>query len=314
MKKYLVFVFLCALFSAKAQNSDDLSKISLSIVMPDNVEGLNDGNLSKLETKITQIVASKGIAASGYNNNFVIYPKFAIYDTNVVETGMQNITVINCELSLFIKQVDNNTLYSSITKSIKGSGKDKQTALTNAVSKINTNEDDYQIFIEKGKQKIIKYYELKCNDLIIQADGMAKRQNFEQAIALLLSIPSEVSCFSKIQSKSIEIYNNFQSYRCQGLLKQAKTDSAQNDFTSALNSLSQIDPSSKCGIEAKALIGRIEGKIDVENRQKWEAAMLVYKDSVQLEKQRINAVRDIAVEYARNQPKPQADNYLILIR
>jgi hypothetical protein len=87
--------------------------------MPDNVEGLNTSQLSKLETKISQIVVASGLAASGYNNNFVVYPKFAIYETNLVEGGMQNITVITSELSLFIKQVDNNIMFSTISKSTK---------------------------------------------------------------------------------------------------------------------------------------------------------------------------------------------------
>ena len=150
--------------------------------------------------------------------------------------------------------------------------------------------------------------------MIVQADGLSKRQSFEEAITLLLSIPSEVSCFSKVQNKTIEIYKNYQTFRCGSLLQQAKAMAAQNDFTGSLDNLSQIDPGSKCGPESRDLMNKIENKIDAENRQKWQAAMMIYQDAVQLEKQRISAVRDIAVEYARNQPKPPANNYLILIR
>jgi hypothetical protein len=73
----------------------------------------------------------------------VIYPKFAIYETNVVEGGMQNITVVSVELSLFIKQVDNNMLFSTISKQLKGSGSSKELAITNAISKIPTNDPDF---------------------------------------------------------------------------------------------------------------------------------------------------------------------------
>lgn len=315
MKKYfLILAFMGELLIARGQNTSELNKIALSVVMPDNVEGLDENNISKLETKIIQIVNSTGLAANGYNNNFVIYPKFAIYDTNIVETGLQNVTIINCELSIFIKQVDNNVIYSSINKSIKGSGKDKQSALANAIIKINTNDNEFKSFIEKGKTRIIQYYDSNCNDFIIRADAIAKQQDFEQSIALLSSIPSEVACFYKVQNKIIEIYKTFQSYRCSSLLQQAKTDIARNEYNSSLMALSQIDPSTKCGAEAKMLIGKIEGKIDAENKQQWQATMLIYKDAVQLEKQRINAVRDIAVEYAKNQPKPPSNNYLLLIR
>ena len=155
MKKLFVLSILF-LSTLKCLAQDGLGKITLSVVMPDNVEGLNRAQLSKLESKLTQIVSNNGIAASGYNNYFVIYPKFAIYETSVVESGMEDITIINCELSLFIKQVDNNVLFASISKPLKGNGTEKTIAITSAVSKININDNDFSKFIETGKHKIIQ--------------------------------------------------------------------------------------------------------------------------------------------------------------
>lgn len=312
MKNIIQLIVLFFVLNTYSQSSD-IGKISLSIVMPENLEGLDDSNLSNLETKILDIVNQTGLSGTGYNNNFVIYPKFTILNTKVSK-GMQNISFIDCQLSLFIKQVDNNMVFSTISKKLEGTGLDNQEAISNAIDNINTSDEDFSKFIEKGKSRIIQYYESKCNDLIVQADGLAKRQSYEEAITLLLSIPSEVSCFSKVQSKTIEIYKNYQSFRCGGLLQQAQSEAAQNDFSSSLSSLSQIDPSSKCGPEAKALMAKIEGKIDAANRQQFQAAMMVYKDQIQLEKQRINAARDIAVAYAKKRPKPVTNNYLILIR
>ena len=141
MKKLLFLFFCCSLgYATLGQSSSEIGKIALSVVMPENVDALDASQLSKLEAKITQIVTNSGMAATGYNNNFVIYPKFSIYETNVAEGGMQNITVVTAELSLFIKQVENNLLFSSVTKSLKGSGANKSNAITNAISKIVTND------------------------------------------------------------------------------------------------------------------------------------------------------------------------------
>jgi hypothetical protein len=314
MKKLIFIIVIFITSISFAQENTSIGKIALSVVLPENIEGMDSYNYSKLESKIIQIVSNSGLAANGYNSNFIIYPKLAIYDNKVVESGMQDITVFNFDLTLIIKQVDNNMIYSSCNISIKGYGNSKQIAISNAISKIKINETTFIDFIDKGKRRIIEYYESRCNDLIVQADGLSKRQSFEEAITLLLSIPSEVSCFSKIQDKTIEIYKNYQTYRCGSLLQQAKALAAQNDLNGSLNYLSQIDPGSKCGIESKDLMTKIENKIDADNRQRWQAAMMIYKDAVQLEKQRINAIRDIAVEYARNQPKPPSNNYLLIIR
>jgi hypothetical protein len=244
-----------------AQTTNDVGKIALSVIMPDNVEGLNTSQLSKLETKISQIVIASGLAASGYNNNFVVYPKFAIYETNVVEGGMQNITVITSELSLFIKQVDNNMMFSTISKSLKGSGNSKELAITNAISKIPSNDPEFKTFIETGKTKIIKYYETKCEDIISKSDGFVKMQKFEQALGLLMSVPEEVSsCYNKIQDKSIVAYKAYQTQKCSELIQKAKTTLASNDFVGALNILADIDPSATCFKEAQTIAKTAEAK------------------------------------------------------
>ena len=193
MKKIIISLAILGFsFSVNAQSSSDVGKIALSVVMPDNIEGMDVSQISKLQTKITQILTVTGLGASGYNNNFVIYPKFSIIETNVVESGMQDITIINCDLTLFIKQVDNNVVFSTINKTIKGNGKSRSLAISNALTKVNTNDADYQQFINTGKNKIIQYYEAMCQGIITKSDGLAKRQDYEQALGLLMTVPEEV--------------------------------------------------------------------------------------------------------------------------
>ena len=289
MKKIIISLAILGFsFLVNAQSSSDVGKIALSVVMPDNIEGMDVSQISKLQTKITQILTVTGLGASGYNNNFVIYPKFSIIETNVVESGMQDITIINCDLTLFIKQVDNNVVFSTINKTIKGNGKSRSLAISNALTKVNTNDADYQQFINTGKNKIIQYYEAMCQGIITKSDGLAKRQDYEQALGLLMTVPEEVSCYNKIQQKSIEIYKAYQNQRCNVQLQQAKTEIASNNFSSGLNILSQIDPSTPCYKESQVLINKAAGKVAIEEKRNWELKMKIYNDSVALEKERIN--------------------------
>ncbi len=152
------------------QTTNDVGKIALSVVLPDMLEGLNESNTSKLNAKITQAVVASGLSASGYNHNFVIYPVFHLNETNVIETGTQDLTIVTCDLSLYIKQVDNNVIFSTFSKQYKGTGKQKDQALSNAISKIDVNDKDCKAFIASGKQKIFDYYVQRCGDIIKQAD------------------------------------------------------------------------------------------------------------------------------------------------
>jgi len=74
MKKiYFTLIVLVVTLTSFAQTKNDIGKIALSVVMPENVDGLDNSQISKLQTKISQIVTLSGLGASGYNNNFVIY-------------------------------------------------------------------------------------------------------------------------------------------------------------------------------------------------------------------------------------------------
>ncbi len=309
---YFALIALGFAFTSFAQSTNDVGKIALSVVMPENVDGLDVSQLSKLETKIYQIVTVSGLAASGYNNNFVIYPKFAIYESNIVEGGMQNITVVTAELSLFIKQVDNNLLFSTISKQLKGSGSNKELAITNAISKIPTSDSEFKTFIENGKTKIIQYYETKCVDIIKKSDSYIKMQQYDQALGLLMTVPEEVSsCYNQIQDKAIEVYKAYQTQKCAELIQKAKTSLAANDYVGALNILSEIDPSASCFNEAQTLAKTAETKVDAEEKKQWDFQMKQYNDAVSLEKQRVEAIKEIAVSYYKSQPTTVNYNYIV---
>jgi hypothetical protein len=313
MKKiYCAVIILALSLNSFGQTTNDVGKIALSVVMPENVDGLDISQLSKLETKVSQIVTSSGISSSGYNNNFAIYPKFAIYESSVVEGGMQNITVVTAELSLFIKQVDNNLLFSTISKTLKGSGNSKELAISNAISKISTNDPDFKTFIEAGKLKIIAYYETKCVDIIKKSDSYLQMQQYEQALALLMSVPVEVSsCYNQVHDKAIETYKAYQTQKCADLLQKAKTSLAGNDYIGALNILSQIDPAATCFNEAQTIAKSAEAKVKVEEKKQWDFQMKQYNDTVSLEKQRIEAIKEIAVSYYKSQPTSVNYNYIV---
>lgn len=308
---FIIFVLFFSLLS-RAQSSDEIGKISLSVVIPAYVENLNDSQISKLDTKISQIVTASGLSDSGYNNNFIIYPKFAVIETNVVEGGMQNITIVNAELSLFIKQVDTNILFSTISKTIKGSGSSKELAIANAISKIVTNDSEYKTFIEKSKSKIIQYYETKCSDIIEKSDALVKTQQFEEALGLLMSVPDAVSCHNQVQVKAIEAYKGFQKKNCTKQIQLARNALATNDYAGTLNILSEIDPASPCFKESQAIAKSAETKVNAEEKKQWDFEMKQYNDTVSLEKQRVNAIKDIAVSYYKSQTSDI--NYTLIVK
>lgn len=309
-----IIILLCVLIShfGLTQKVEDIGKISLSVIIPDRIEGVDASNSKKLETKIFQIVTASGLAASGQNNSFIIYPQFLIVENNVVEGGMQNITVVNTELTLFIKQYETDLVFSSTSVLLKGSGSTTNLALSDAVSKINIADEKFKQFIEVGKGKIFHYYEENCQDIINRASSIAKMQDYEKALSLLMTVPFEVSsCYHQILEKSIEVYKSYQNHKCSAQIQQAKTLIADKSYDNALAVIEQIDPASSCFNTANDLVKSIEPKINAEEQKQRNFRMKQYNDAKELEKERIRAIKEVVVAYYNSQPKTINTNYII---
>jgi hypothetical protein len=312
MKLLCLFCSLILGFISYAQTEESDNSIALSVVMPETLEGLDYSQLSKIDTKVRSIISNYGVGASGYSNNFVIYPKFGIVDQSVVEGGMQNITVVTVEFSLFIKQVDNNLMFGSFNKTIKGSGTNKTTALTNAVQLIPVKDKELEKFITGSKQKIIDYYTKNCDRILSEATSLNSAGDLEKALGVLSNVPQEVPCYEKVKAKMVEVYKAYVNKQCKQQLNEANAHIAAQRYNQALTILASIDPSSTCNSDVKAAISKIESQVSEKEKRDYEEKMERYKNSVELEKERINAVRDIAVAYYnRTQP---TYNYLMIIR
>lgn len=74
----------------------------------------------------------------------------------------------------------------------------------------------------------------------------------------------------------------------------------------------QINPETSCYNEAQGIIKDIDSKITEAEKRDWEFKQRQYKDNIELEKNRINAVKDIAVAYYKS--KPTTVNYSYIIK
>ena len=292
------FCILLTLFSfavqAQEPATDYLGKISLSVTQPDNPDKLNASQISKLQTKTLSIATRNGIGGVSHSTNFVMTPKLDIYDEEVAE-GMRNITVVTTELTLVIKQSNNGLVFSTYSVSIKGSGFSKDEALNNAISQINPADPKAKAFIEDGKKKILDFYNSKCGDILSEADKYNGLNNYERALAILLSVPVEATpCHEKIKDKSIATFKLYQKKQCQSQIQVAKTQIAAKQYRGALNTLSFIDPTSACFSESNTLIASAESKLTAEDKRLWEMEREKMKNKMEMEKYQIDAMRDVA--------------------
>ncbi len=263
MKYILIISTLLFSFSELfSQSSDDIGKISLHVVLPEeyspNFENLGIKELKKIKSKITSITSRNGIAGAGLGS-FVIYPVLNIYDEEVLEGGLEHQTIIRAEFSLFIQQISNGQIYAEATIDLEGFGRDRSRALTKAIQGINIRDRIWKTMINESKQKIIDYYVAKCDDIMVEAEGYSKTRHYDDAIATLMQVPTEVGqCYKKIIGKSVEYYDYKMELECQEKIAAAKVAKAQDNWEAAAGYLYGILPHFSCYDNAMILLKDIE--------------------------------------------------------
>ena len=91
----------------------------------------------------------------------------------------------------------------------------------------------------------------------------------------------------------------------------ANANISSADYDQALGILSKIDPSSSFYGAAKTAIRNIESKVSAERRKEWEFKLQQHNNAVSLQKERINAVKDIAVAYYKRNRTKHSYTYII---
>jgi len=328
--KALSISFLIAaigLLSAPISNAqNDAEWMNIGLIMPQCFEGFDVSHTPKLETKLLSIIASNGVTAKisasrlkiGDDadmmllaNGIFCYPRFEIYDEQTVNTGMQNLTVIKCNLSLFIQSVDQGVIFSTITYKITGSGKERNQALNKAISEIDTKDSKWGVFLQQARTEIAKYYDRNCSTILEQANQLSQMNMTSEAIALLWPIPKDIACYGQAKTKLVDVYKKHINVDCAKSITKAKSLIAQDDYKTGLYLLGRIDPASTCHAEAMALISKIDAEIDKKQKDEMDTAKKEREDAKELEKVAMQSMAQVAAAHYLN--KPQRMDYETII-
>lgn len=277
-----VIIFACLSLVCAAQPGT----FTLGIMPEGSGSDFTEVHLQKVESKLIDMINNSNEATVGYNNDFVLAAKLSAGETGRVEGGMQNITVTTIEVSLMIKQVGSNVIYNSVTKKVKGSGSTKEAAIANALSTWNISDNSYAQFIATGRDKIIKYYQDNCNQIIQWAANYEAKKDYEQALSLLQSVPPAAPCYKTASKKAVDMYVKYQKNLCTRQIAIARSEIAIRNYERAAEVLQMIEPTSGCATESKQLMAEISGRIDKLEHSAYN-----------LEAMRINAIKEIAKAY-----------------
>lgn len=309
MKKIQLFLvlFLVFQFQINAQiKLDDFGRVVLNTYLPDN-NSIPSEAKKALETKLNQITTNNGMGGSMVNPRFIITATVNVGTKDIV-AGPPQMIAQNIELTLFVGDAITNTIFSNVTISLKGVGTNENKALIEAFKTINPKNKEIIVFLEEGKNKIINYYSTQCDFIIKEAQSLEKQEKYDEAIFKLSLVPEVCKeCYFKCSDLLTIVYQQKIDADCQSKLSKGKMawSSQQNQQGAELagNILSEINPKSSCYKEVEKLIKQVSNKLTADEKAKLDLELKQYNDKVSLEKETLKANREIAVEYAKNQPK-----------
>jgi len=311
---------------AKSQTIDDFGRITLRSQISSST-ALSKETVALLETKMKEIVSKNGIASTDINPRFVITATVNVLSKDIVAGPPQMISQ-NLNITFSIDDMIEQKVFSTTTVPLIGVGTNETKAMIGAIKKINPNNSDYKTLIEEGKTKIIAFYQTNCELILKEATLLSQQGYYDQAIYNLALVPDVCSdCYlsciklqGEIYTKKIESEGRRAFQKAQAIWAQSPNKESAPQVTALI---SQINPRVSFIQEVNSFTKEVSTTVQNQELREWEQAVKEYNDRLeyakkqsdrdfQLQQMRIRAYRDIAVEYAKNQPKREIYNTLII--
>lgn len=287
-----IVLLLCCFFTISAQG------IEVAFALPSGSEQLSTNTAKMLRSKILPAMTANGVETAEVST-IAIKPEISFVDRQVVEGGMRNIHTSNIQFNFVCMNLLTGTTFASCIVTIRGEGFSDDDAIKNALSKLSSQERKLTDFIKTSKAKIIDYYQRNLNSVISRAHAFANIQQYGEGLALLFSCPSTISDYANINKEIASIYRQYQTQECSNTIQKAHVEYTNGNYEAAAEYLQQIDMTSSCAAEAKALCAKIKQSRDTEAKRAIEVIERQAQREAELDKQRIKAARDIAVAYCK---------------
>ena len=329
----VIFVTFC--YSQDTPKLDDFGRVVLNTYLSEKVDIPSEAK-KLLETKLTQIATNYGMGGSAVNPRFIITATVNVGTKDIIGGAPQMIAQ-KLDVTLFIGDAVENKSFCNTTIQLKGVGTNENKAFIEAFKTINPKNKEIEKFIEEGKNKIVSYYNTQCDFIIKEALTLKKQGNYDEAIYKLSLVPDICKdCYFRCLDSLTTFFQQKIDADCNQKLQQAKNiwaaEQTPQGAEKSADIINQINPLATCQLNVDAFIKSVQAKLKADEKARWQFKMKQYADKVakekenmriaeeksvrddnyrekqssrnaELDKININASRDVAIEYAKNQPK-----------
>lgn len=210
-------------------NSDNFSdsteptiRIKFTPIVP-FYPSLGEDGVKLIESRLSSIISKYTISANANDPSFVMIPSINLISGNITATAPAMFVNVY-EITFYTANIEDGTIFSSETFTLRGAGTTHLRAFINAIKTINDDEIKFKKLLTNGDQKALNYYENNCNKIIQRAKIEASTRNYSASLSILKSIPSSVECYNKVGSLIVEVFNKKLFQDCSGIYNQMKAE------------------------------------------------------------------------------------------
>jgi hypothetical protein len=319
----LILFFLLSITFLNAQTLDDFGKIALKVQITD--KKMADEAKEMLENRMKQIVTHFGIGSMHGNSRFVMEAKADIVNKDITATAPLRISQ-KVIITFYTGDVVKQKIFSSVSVTCTGIGTSETKSFIAALKQINPRDEQFKAFLDEGKNEIVTFYNTECIKIQKEAATLAGQGKFDEAIYHLALVPDVCTdCYSTCLKLQGEIYTQKIESEGKALFMQAKATWAEQPNSDGASKIArlitQINPQVSFIQDVNAFTGEVSRVVQKQKLREWKQKIREWEQKVSeyndrladarqnadrqyvLEQQRIRAYREVAVEYARNQPK-----------
>ena len=268
----------------------DTLNIKLTPFVP-KLEGIGQTGRQILKDRLNSAITEIGFGGEGSNPRFVIGPSISRLTSDVTSTAPTKYAN-TYEINFIVVDMVSETIFNSYKTEFKGIGDSPEKAFISGIRNISYENQDFMDFLKESESKILGYFEVNCSSLLTEAEAEAGIRNYDNAFALLNSVPKESAlCFEQVQMKKTEYFQLCLNTKCNELLAKMKAELGKyNDVSGAgfnpeaMSHYSMIDSRSECYNDAQKIYKTYTAKLNPTAKRDWEQKMVEYKDQIELVK------------------------------
>lgn len=267
-----------------------------------------------VSSRLQRSLSAYGISSEVGMSRFSVVPEIVV-NNEKTSSGVPAYCEVEFDFVCSLKDIYSGKVFATVTLQAKGRGSNKSAAIAKGISALNLQSPQIESFCESAKSKVIAYYQTNIPSIVAKANAAVAQQNYEQALSLLAEVPEETPGYSaKVLPLIKKSYQSYIDHTGADVLARAEAAFAQSPNAegaeAAAEILQQMPYGSASMAGAKKLVATMKTRVQsISDREfAFEKEMAKYEHTEKLKE--IESARQVAIAYAKNQPKTNTYVYL----